>query len=404
MKETPIAAHGRMHALDGLRATMMLLGLVLHTAVSYTVIDLGAAWGYKDTATTPFADLVVMFIHVFRMPVFFVLAGFFAAMLCVRRGVAGFVNNRLQRIVLPFVVAVVLLYPLVVGGFVFSNAAKAASIVEGWAAVTRVAGTPVLYVPSSTMHLWFIYYLIYFYAGALALSWLSRFVPAAVRARFVRGFHVLVANPILRVSLPALVTTLTLLPMAGILETRAAFTPDVDVLLAYAVFFGFGWLLYREHALVASFKQGAWSQTLVAALVYGVFQILIAPSLLANGDIDVLTIARSVVNGGVVWLLVFGLAGLFLRYFDRPSARVRYVVDASYWVYLVHLPCVIWIPGLLVHTEISVWSRMAIVLAGATAIGFGTYSLFVRSTWIGRVLNGRRYARGLPDVAPAPAS
>lgn len=107
MKETPIAAHGRMHALDGLRATMMLLGLVLHTAVSYTVIDLGAAWGYKDTATTLFADLVVMFIHVFRMPVFFVLAGFFAAMLCVRRGVAGFVNNRLQRIVLPFVVAVV---------------------------------------------------------------------------------------------------------------------------------------------------------------------------------------------------------------------------------------------------------------------------------------------------------
>ena len=30
------------------------------------------------------------------------------------------------------------------------------------------------------------------------------------------------------------------------------------------------------------------------------------------------------------WLLVFGITGLFLRYLDRPSPSVRYLVDASY--------------------------------------------------------------------------
>ncbi len=94
MTDRSIASHGRMHALDGLRATMMLLGLVLHTAVSYTTVSLGAAWPYDDPATTVVADLGTLFIHVFRMPIFFVLAGFFAAMLYLRRGAAGLIRNR----------------------------------------------------------------------------------------------------------------------------------------------------------------------------------------------------------------------------------------------------------------------------------------------------------------------
>ncbi len=95
-------------------------------------------------------------------------------------------------------------------------------------------------------------------------------------------------------------------------------------------------------------------------------------------------------------MLFFGLTGLFMRYLDKPSARIRYVVDASYWVYLIHLPFTIWIPGLLVGTGMSVWFRMLIVLMATTLACFVTYDLFVRSSFVGRVLNGRRYTRGLP--------
>ena len=51
----------RYHALDALRATMMLLGLVLHSAVSYTASPLGAAWPYHDPHTSPWFDLIVFF-------------------------------------------------------------------------------------------------------------------------------------------------------------------------------------------------------------------------------------------------------------------------------------------------------------------------------------------------------
>ena len=76
----------RYHSLDALRASMMLLGLVLHSAVSYIREPLPEAWPYKDPNTSTLFDLVVFFIHLFRMPVFFVAAGFFGAMLMQRDG------------------------------------------------------------------------------------------------------------------------------------------------------------------------------------------------------------------------------------------------------------------------------------------------------------------------------
>ena len=94
----------RYHSLDGLRAVMMLLGLVLHAAISYGAFPYRDAWPFKDRSTLPLFDILVFTIHIFRMPVFYVMAGFFAAMLHLRRGPGGLVRNRATRILVPFVV------------------------------------------------------------------------------------------------------------------------------------------------------------------------------------------------------------------------------------------------------------------------------------------------------------
>lgn len=67
----------RDHSLDALRAAMMLLGVVLHSAASYTVNAERTPWPYQDAQTTVGFDLLVFTIHIFRMPVFFLVAGFF---------------------------------------------------------------------------------------------------------------------------------------------------------------------------------------------------------------------------------------------------------------------------------------------------------------------------------------
>ena len=50
-----------------------------------------------------------------------------------------------------------------------------------------------------------------------------------------------------------------------------------------------------------------------------------------------------------MWLLTYGLFGLFLRYMSHPSPRWRYMADASYWIYIVHVPFVMLLPLLFAN-------------------------------------------------------
>src|ERR1700756_2830305 len=112
----------RIYAIDMLRAIMMLLGLVIHSAITYAVTDFKQAWPIKDPHNTNVLfDIAVEFIHTFRMPVFFVVSGFLASMLFFDRGPEKMISNRMKRIVVPFVVGLVLLYPAVVVTVTYFN-------------------------------------------------------------------------------------------------------------------------------------------------------------------------------------------------------------------------------------------------------------------------------------------
>jgi glucan biosynthesis protein C len=79
---------------------------------------------------------------------------------------------------------------------------------------------------------------------------------------------------------------------------------------------------------------------------------------------------------------------------------MRYISDASYWVYLVHLPIVSLIPGYLAGLDMSPFFKFTIVLSLTTGIGFLTYHWLVRSTFIGKFLSGRRISEKSLPVSP----
>ena len=87
----------RYYGLDALRGSMMLLGIVLHSATFYIAAPPPHLPLPADRNTSLVMDAIFAFIHSFRMPCFFVLAGFFTALLVEKRGVAGAYRNRLAR-------------------------------------------------------------------------------------------------------------------------------------------------------------------------------------------------------------------------------------------------------------------------------------------------------------------
>jgi hypothetical protein len=100
-----------------------------------------------------------------------------------------------------------------------------------------------------------------------------------------------------------------------------------------------------------------------------------------------------------VWAWTFALLGIGLRFMSAYSPVRRYVADASYWIYLVHLPIV-----LALQVLVSRWSwpwpaKLAFILGVAMATMLLSYQWFVRYGAIGGVLNGKRRQR--PTATPA---
>jgi peptidoglycan/LPS O-acetylase OafA/YrhL len=389
----------RYHAFDALRATMMLLGLVLHSAVSYTARPLGAAWPYQDQQTSAVFDLVVFFIHLFRMPVFFVVAGFFGALLFDRDGTGGVARNRLKRVLAPLALGWIVLYPLTAAGFVFARSQGMTAGAPGWEYIT--SGTFLL--TPNLIHLWFLYDLLILYAAGLVVASLLGRTPDGWRRGVEATFSRLVTSAWGPIAWAA-ATALTLLPMsiAG-LDTSISFTPPLRILIAYGVFFAFGWLLYQRRDLIdALWRRYRWN-LLAGAVSSGLYLLTILH--LPSADAAYSHAAGVATASIAIWLLIFGITGLFVRHYGKPSPLGRYLADASYWMYLVHLPLTIWIPALLANVALPAIVKFAIVLSVTVSTTLLTYYAFVRSTAVGALLNGRRYPRALPhpEVSPLPS-
>ena len=362
---------------------MMLLGVVLHSAASFTVTPLGGGWPHQDRQQSLVFDLLVFGIHLFRMPVFFVMAGFFAGLLYARDGVRGFLINRARRVLLPLTLAWVAIVPLVWAGFGYAmvgggttSPLKALDLVDTHLGVLGLA------------HLWFLYDLLIFYLAAAAIVPLMARLPVqardAAKAFFRR--HAAGVPGLLGLTL---LSTATLVPMhVPALETSDAFLPPLRILAAYGVFFLFGWVLFECRDIVPRFTRGPWLW-LVAALLVSALHLMaiIAPF---SSDPRLAHAAAVSCLALAMWLWIYGLTGLFLRYFDAPRDLQRYLSDGSYWIYLVHLPIVIWTAGLVEPLAIHAVLKFSIVAGVTTAISVATYQRFVRSRALGALLNGRR--------------
>ncbi len=150
----------RLHSLDAVRAFALLLGILFHGAFSFIPGLFPGLWAALDNSPSTTVSSVLFTAHIFRMSLFFFIAGFFAHLMFHRKGAGAFWGDRLLRIAAVLIVGWVALSPLVGG-------------VWGWGLSKMFpAGpppTPANMPPPPPgafplMHLWFLYYLLVLYA------------------------------------------------------------------------------------------------------------------------------------------------------------------------------------------------------------------------------------------------
>ena len=374
--QSPALPAQRYHGLDALRAFAMLLGVVIHVALYYQETPPDAIWPIRGIERSPFAGLLVIAIHVFRMPLFFMMAGFFAAMLLERRGSAGFIGNRVMRIGVPFVIGWFILFPIVKFSFIFAMFHAGGVDVTGSisGAVSTLASEGAWSDPAP-MHLWFLYYLLILYAAVLACGLLIRSI-----APLQRAWDAIAACCITsRWRLPILITAtfglLTTMDMPGA-DTPTNFVPQLRVLLYYGFFLLVGWALWKHRGAVDDLHRWSWLRLLLGLFALGGSTVLMIAYFVTafegagfdSTEATVLYYVTQAVIAATVWLVILGGIGVAERIMRRHHPVIRYLVDASYWIYLAHLPLCVFLPALLRNWELDGTVQMFVLMAMVTAV------------------------------------
>ena len=381
--EAPVS---RYHALDALRAAMMFLGIYLHAVVFYSP---NGGWPFRPPEGTTALDYTMSLIHIFRMPVFYVMAGFFTALLWQRYGLRRAAINRFWRIVVPFVVGSIIVFPVTM--FLVSQ------LLRGWPRSLDFILSGRFLAFAHPLHLWFLEYLIVLYLlGVIAVVAIRTLVPASVQARLMGWFRAIVQSVWAPVPFVAL-SFLAMLAMrhAWIEDPSSAF-PMARLVAVYAIPFAFGWLLFAHADLLDTLGRRAWLYSALGAVGGVVYLVL----LYSHADRGVAFYGLRAVHALAMWGAIFGITGLFVRYLSGYSALRRYFCDSSYFLYIAHLPMLVAFQVVLKDVPIPVLAKVAIALVGTIAVLLPVYRYAVRPTFIGAGLNGRRYPAAL---APAPA-
>lgn len=397
----------RIHALDAVRGFALTLGVFFHASMSF--VPGQQIWFVMDTERSPVMTFTFFVLHIFRMTTFFIIAGFFGRMMLERRGAAGFMRDRGKRIGLPLVLFWLPLMASFAGIVIWFLYQTYGSPEHFPPAPAPRSSNPIDNVPLT--HMWFLYLLLWFYAAALGLRWLSeRLDRGAFAGRMIDGairFLARIPGGALLLGLPFAVAS-ALAPSwmmyVGIPTPDNGLIPNPQALVQYGLAFGFGWFLHRQIGLLKDWER-AWPVNLGLAVALSI-------GLAAyNGPVPVLTpaahdwrtAAYAVAYGFAAWAWAFGLIGAAMRFLSGHSPWRRYLADASYWIYIVHLPLVMALQTIVAPFGWPWFVKYALIIAVAFPIMLATYEWFVRYSWLGAILNGRRAVKpGRPHpVAPA---
>lgn len=374
----------REHFWDALRAFLMLLGIPYHVALSYQpgqdfIVHSGeGVRGFAQFAET---------LHLFRMPAFFVIAGYFAMLLLARREPGTWLKGRFLRLGIPFLTCIVTLVPAMNLVCELSNLPWPEAL-HSWRENSLTSGG------YWVRHLWFIVVLLYLSSIA---AWLahrypsvrSGMLPAAVDGWASRHF---------------LLTLLGLGVVIGAWEALAleafykvglaTMIPQqllrLDETIIYLPWFVLGCVLVRARltlerttrfsppvALAALATTALWlaihkDVTPMTERFLGTFAALAATQVL-------IAVARSLL--------------------DRPIALVRRMTDASFVIYLFHLPLIALLVWLAEPLAVPPLAKALAIMVLSLALSYASWAAIARIRAMSLLFEGLTTPRRMPIPA-----
>ncbi|HWJ70425.1 MAG TPA: acyltransferase family protein [Sphingobium sp.] len=378
----PLRAAGeREHHWDAIRALLMLLGIPYHVAMAYRA---GQGWIMNSGEGALTLTWLAQAIHAFRMPAFFIIAGYFAALLLSRRAPGPWLRGRFTRLAVPFTAAILTLNPLLNLLCELSNFQWAPAL-RSWGHESATSGG------YWVRHLWFLIVLLYCSTVAALLCHLfprlsSARMPARIDALLARHlFWTLLGAAVLLGLWEA--AAIELFYMKGLATNLIQQILRIDQTIEFAPYFLIGALIARAPAFKAALYRFSPATALfaIAALT---LDIMVRGDLWPPYGRFLDTLAAV----SMTQLLVATIKQIS----DRPRPLVQEMVRASFVIYLFHLPITAALVLIAKPLAIPVIVKALLVMALTLALSYGVWLLIRRSPLLLFLFDGTRARPPVP--------
>lgn len=350
--------------MDVGRAICMLLGIPYHVSLLYSY----GPWYFKAGDASILIDLFGRFTTIFRMSMFFVIAGFLSALVLSRRPLRQWLKGRTIVLLVPLFFGIALINPFI---FVASDIA-AGSFTTIWDSfVERLGSTTLL-----AAHLWFLATL-FWVCCIFAVLKIAGWSQLAKALTEWRGFPA--AGTILLVVWQVAVAGLNL-PSTGLFGGGR--------LLQYLPYFLLGALLWDDRALHDAFVRVTPTCAVLALSGPVLFMML------SDGPALLVEAVKAFSALFVTRLLI----GLVYRFAKADDIIVGKLVGWAFTIYLVHHPLALWIAlpfrQVTLNPVIEFGTICVLTLVGSCAI----------AAFIERFSTARFMFNGILPTKPRPSN
>jgi glucans biosynthesis protein C len=368
----------RRYDLDWLRVLGVLLLIPFHVALIF-VFDPFTIMYIRDSVNSRALAEVTGFIHMWHMPMLFMISGAATYFALGFRSTGEYVRERFLRLFIPLAFGILTFLPFTI----YIQHSDVLSLQEGYARffqidLEQLDGMSGAFTPA---HLWFILFLfVYSLAGLPVFLWL----------RSEKGKRVLTA-------LGATIRAPLSLILWGIPLTLAAATGilgDMNPLYYFLIFF-YGFVLASDVSFQHSVDRLTW-----AALAFGIFAAVlnIMAPIRNYAAWSVQWTALGLIYQMGRWALTLAVLGLGHRFLNRPNRALSYASEAAMPFYLLHMTFSVLTGYFVIQLDAPVAVKYPLIVLVATGSTLVAYEL-VRRWNVTRWLFGMKPAKKQVPVA-----
>ena len=366
----------RIVYIDFLRNIANISRCFIHASIPY-MLTKSPIWPVNDSGLW-FFDFAVFEIHLFVMELFFAIAGFMFAMELSSKTTSKIILGKLKKIVLPLIVGLIILIPFVITLFelpknnlnsILSYKLVLECYVSAWNFCLDN------FFP--TAHLWFLYYLIYYYTATYI-----------IKNILIKSSYFSLKTLLL---IFVLISSLCMMNMERyVIETPLSLLPNFLSMIHYFLFFLLGFIIYSNKKIVSELNM-QFNLYFKLGIIFALLSILpqLLFSVLEFSKSFFFSFTSSFITCSASYLFVFSIWGYFKHKKFKQSKVIRYLTDSSYWVYLINMPIVAVFQLLLLTIDIPIIFKFLISFNGAFIMSIISYEYFVRYTFISSILSKR---------------